>query len=290
MLGNSNKYNQWCGRMETLSAFDAFVQVNNGSGSGSGYGSGSGSGSVYGFGDGYGSGDGSGSGFGSGSGYGSGSGSGSVYGFGDGYGSGDGSGSGFGYGSGSGFGYGSGCGDGFGDGSGSGDGFCYGDGDGSGIKMFAGNQVYLIDRTPTLMYIVHGNIAKGAILKADLTTKPCYIVKNGNLFAHGRTLREAQAELIEKQFYNMDDDDRIDAFLKEIDINKQYPTSVFFDWHHKLTGSCEMGRRVFAENHGIDLENGTMTVGEFIGLTKDAYGGSIIKDIAERIKNAQSVD
>ena len=213
---------------------------------------------------------GSGSGDGSGSGYSSGYG----YGSGDGYGDGDGSGSGYSSG------YGDGSGDGYGDGYGDGDGSGYGD----GIKMFAGNQVYLIDRTPTLIYIVRGNIAKGEILKNDLTTVPCYIVKNGNLFAHGRTLREAQAELIEKQFYNMDDDDRIDAFLKEIDINKQYPTSVFFDWHHKLTGSCEMGRIVFAENHGIDLENGTMTVGEFIGLTKDAYGGSIIKKIAERMK------
>lgn len=220
MLGNSNKYNQGCGRVENLSAFDAFVQANNGSGSGSGYGSGDGDG----YGDGYGSGDG--------------------------YGDGDG----------------------------------YGYGDGSGIKMFAGNQVYLIDRTPTLLYIVHGNIAKGAILKADLTTEPCYVITNGDLFAHGETLHEAQSALIEKQFEDMDDDDRINAFLAEIDINKQYPTSVFFEWHHRLTGSCEMGRRVFAENHGIDLENGTMTVGEFVELTKNAYGGRIIKKIEERIK------
>ena len=172
--------------------------------------------------------------------------------------------------------------------NGSGSGYGYGSGSGSGsgsgIKMFAGNQVYLIDRTPTLLYMVHGNIAKGAILKDDLTTKRCYVIKNGDLFAHGETLREAQSALIDKQFEDMDDDDRINAFLAEIDINKQYPTSVFFEWHHRLTGSCEMGRRVFAENHGIDLENGTMTVGEFIGLTKEAYGGSTIKKIAKRIK------
>lgn len=248
MLGNSNKYNQGCGRMEDLSAFDAFVQVNNGSGCGCGSGCGSG------YGDGCGSGYGDGYGFGDGDGSGSGDGYGSGYGNGDSYGSGS------------------------DDGSGNGDSY------GSGIKMFAGNQVYLIDRTPTLLYIVHGNIAKGAILKADLTTKPCYVVKNGDLFAHGETLREAQSALIDKQFEDMDDDDRIDAFLKEIDINKQYPTFVFFDWHHKLTGSCEMGRRIFAENHEIDLENGTMTVSEFVELTKNAYGGSIIKEIAERIK------
>lgn len=248
--------------MENLSAFDAFVQVNNGSGSGSG----SGSGYGFGFGDGYGYGD--------------------SYGYGDGFGEGCGCGcdcgrcndSGNGYGDGDGGGYG------YGDGGGSGRGYGGGDGGGRGIKMFTRNPVYSIDETPTLMYIVHGNIAKGAILKADLTTKPCYIVKNGNLFAHGETLHEAQSALIEKQFEDMDDDDRINAFLAEIDTNKQYQTSVFFEWHHRLTGSCEMGRRIFAENHGIDLENGAMTVSEFVELTKNAYGGSIIKKIEERIK------
>lgn len=244
--------------MENLSVFDTFIQVNNS------------------FSDSYGSGSEHGNGNGIGCGCGRCNGSGNGYGDSDGYSYGDGGGSehGNGNGSGSGNGSGEGCGRGYGGGSG------YGD----GIKMFAGNPVYLIDETPTLIYIVRGNIAKGEILKNDLTTVPCYIVKNGNLFAHGRTLREAQAELIEKQFYNMDDDDRIDVFLKEIDINKQYPTSVFFDWHNKLTGSCEMGRRIFAENHGIDLENGTMTVSEFVELTKNAYGGRIIKKIAERMK------
>ena len=244
--------------MENLSVFDTFIQVNNS------------------FSDSYGSGRGNGYGDGEGCGCGCGrcNGRGNGYGDGEGYSYGNGSSSEHGNGNGSGNGSGNSRYNGIGDGI----------GDAIGIKIFAGNQVYLIDETPTLIYIVRGNIAKGEILKNDLTTVPCYIVKNGNLFAHGRTLREAQAELIEKQFYNMDDDDRIDAFLKEIDINKQYPTSVFFDWHHKLTGSCEMGRRIFAENNGIDLENGIMTMKEFIELTKNAYGGSIIEKIEERIQ------
>lgn len=244
--------------MENLSVFDEFIQVNNSFSDSYSYGYGEGEGC----GCGCGRGNGRGNGYGDGEGYSYGNGSSSEHGNGNGRGNGR-------------------C---NGIGEGIGRGYGGGDGGGRGIKMFTKNPVYLIDETPTLIYIVRGNIAKGEILKNDLTTVPCYIVKNGNLFAHGRTLREAQAELIEKQFYNMDDDDRIDAFLKEIDINKQYPTSVFFDWHHKLTGSCEMGRRIFAENHGIDLENGTMTVSEFVELTKNAYGGRIIKKIEERIK------
>lgn len=143
----------------------------------------------------------------------------------------------------------------------------------------------MIDDVPTLIDHVHGNIAKGAILNSDLTTTPCYIVKSGGWFAHGETLREAQAALLEKQFEDMDDDERIEAFLNEIDIEKRYPTSVFFHWHHRLTGSCEMGRKAFAADHEIDLEHGTMTAMEFIELTKDAYGGSVIRHLAERIEN-----
>ena len=50
------------------------------------------------------------------------------------------------------------------------------------------------------------------------------------------------------------------------------------DWHHRLTGSCEMGRRAFAERHNVDL-NGSMTVAEFIRLTENDYGGNVIRKL-----------
>lgn len=211
----------------------------------------------------------------------------------------DGSGIGFGNGNGNGFGNGDGGGscDGCGLGGGwcnsycSGTGFGYGSGSGAGhnngtrddVKSFIGQAVHMIDDVPTIIHHVHGNIAKGAILNRNLTTTPCYIVKSGDLFAHGETLREAQEALLEKQFEDMDEEERIEAFLNEIDLEKRYPTSVFFDWHHYLTGSCEMGRKAFAADHDIDLDHGTMTAMEFIELTKDAYGGSVIQHLAERI-------
>lgn len=78
-----------------------------------------------------------------------------------------------------------------------GDGSGTGYGSGAGVKSFLGQAVYMIDDVPTLIDHVHGNIAKGAILNSDLTTTPCYIVKSGGWFAHGETLREAQAVLLE---------------------------------------------------------------------------------------------
>ena len=211
--------------------------------------------------------------------------SGYGYGYGYGYGSGDGDGSGSGYGSG----YGSGSGSGYGDGDGSGSGSGYGDGDGSGdgIKSFNGEPVYRIDGVNTLIHSVRGNTAHGAILNGDLTLTPCYIVKQDNVFAHGETLRGAMEALREKLFEDMPEEERIAMFLSETDRGKTYPTQYFYDWHHRLTGSCDMGRKQFARDHGVDLEHGMMTLTEFLELTKDAYGGDVIRKVICKMQEAE---
>ena len=190
----------------------------------------------------------------------------------------------FGYGSGDGDGSGFGSGDGYGDGYGSG--YGYGDGDGSGIKSFNREIVYRIDGVNTLIRSVRGNTAHGAIVNNDLTITPCYIVKQDNVFAHGETLREAMEALRDKLFEDMPEDERIDTFLRETDREKAYPTQYFYGWHHRLTGSCDMGRKRFARDHGVDLEHGMMTLTEFLELTKDAYGGDVIRKVICKMQEA----
>ena len=209
----------------------------------------------------------SGSGYGSGYGYGYGSGYGSGYGDGYGYGSGYGDGSGSGYGHGDGDGYGSGDGDG------------YGSGYGDGISRFDGHPVAIVDDTQTVFYSIHGNVAKAAILQDDLTLRPCYVAKGGNCFAHGETLRQAQEALEQKLVADMPIGERIQAFLNAFQPGQTYYNQLFFDWHNRLTGSCEMGRKAFAEQHGIDVENGTMTPEQFISLTENAYGSEISRQL-----------
>ena len=204
-----------------------------------------------------------------------------------GYGYGDGSGYGYGDGDGYGDGSGYGGGSGYGDGSGSGDGSGYGYGDGSGIKSVNGEIVYRVDGVNTLIRSMRGNTAHGAILNSDLALTPCYIVKQDNLFAHGETLREAMEALREKLFEDMPEDERIDTFLQETDREKAYPTQYFYDWHHRLTGSCDMGRKQFARDHGVDLEHGMMTLTEFLELTKDAYGGDVIRKVICKMQEVE---
>ena len=182
-----------------------------------------------------------------------------------------------GYGSGDGSGYGSG--DGYGDGYGYG----YGYGDGDGLISYNGQKVYYVDGLPTVIERVQGNLAKGYIVFEDLRTEKCYIAKHGNLFVHGDTAKSAEKALRDKVFGTMDVEEKIEAFLEEFDLECKYAAKVFYDWHHKLTGSCEFGRNAFVKNHGIDLENGMYTVKEFIEITRDDFGGEIIKQLEERI-------
>ena len=140
---------------------------------------------------------------------------------------------------------------------------------------------------PTVIEQVRGNLAKGFTINKDLTTTPCYIVKSRNLFAHGATVKEAEKSLQDKIFDNMDIDEKIDVFLEQFNTTDKYPAKDFYEWHHKLTGSCEFGRKSFCKNNGIDLENGTYTVKEFIEITKKDYGGKIIEQLEERMKGGE---
>ena len=176
--------------------------------------------------------------------------------------------------SGSGRGYG----DGYGDGDGSGDGYGYGDG--YGLKSISGKKIYMVDGIATTISHIHGNIAKGTIINRDLTETPCYIVKEGKYFAHGKTLAEVREALQDKLFNKMPVEKRIAEFWKCHKKGIKYPTKDFFEWHHKLTGSCLMGRQQFAKNHDVDLD-GEMTVEEFIKLTENSFGGDIIKKLEE---------
>ena len=164
----------------------------------------------------------------------------------------------------------------YGDGSGNGS----GDGSGDGITQFNGEPVYRIDGVPTIIRRLHGDsVARGCILNSDLTLTPCYVVKQIDKFAHGETLHAAREALLEKLFDDMPEADRLAAFVEAHTAGRVYPNTDFFAWHHRLTGSCEMGRKQFAADHGIDVEHGSMTPEAFIHLTENAYGSSTIRKL-----------
>ena len=233
--------------------------------------------------------------------YGSGYSDGYKDGYGFGYGNGKGSYDSYGFGYGSG--YGAGYKDGYGygsslryeDGSGSGPGFSssygfssrpgfgfgYGNGD---VTALNGNIVDYIDNVPTIIIQVHGNFAYGYIVKDDLTLSPCFIAKVSNSFAHGKTLEEAVADAKAKELEKMTVEERIAKFVEAFGpLDSEHTGKEFYDWHHVLTGSCEMGRDEFCKIHNIDLTK-MYSVRYFLDVTEEAYGSDVIKLIRKEYK------
>lgn len=167
----------------------------------------------------------------------------------------------------------------YGDGTGDGSGYGSGDGSGENVKEVNGDTVYIVDDVPTIIKTVRANIAQGFILQRDLTLKPCYLVKEQNMFAHGDTLHDAFTALQEKLYDDSTEEERIEAFRKKFpEYDTPYPNRDLFAYHHVLTGSCRMGRESFCKDKGIDL-NDTTTVREFVNMTKDSYGSYIISKL-----------
>ena len=147
------------------------------------------------------------------------------------------------------------------------------------IKSYVRNPVHYIDDIPTIIQSIRGNAAKCLVLKSDLTTTPCFVVKVGNSFAHGKTIKEAFLDAQAKHFNELPEDERLQAFVYAHKWGVEYPDKDFYEWHSNLTGSCKMGRDMFAKEHGLEKLDGKHTVEWFVELTKDAYGGEIIKRI-----------
>ena len=158
-----------------------------------------------------------------------------------------------------------------------GSGYSYGYGSGSGdLKSINWERVWHIDNVLTLIDRVRGNYAKGRILNSDLTLTPCYIARVDNSFAHGTTLRKAVEDAAAKAIENMPIEQRIEKFVDEFpSLETKAKCEDFYNWHHILTGSCEMGRKRFVIEHGLDMQK-EYTVRYFLDITTKSYGGEII--------------
>ena len=85
----------------------------------------------------------------------------------------------------------------------------------------------------------------------------------------------------EKLYDDSTEEERILKFKEHFsDFSKKYSAKDLFIWHHVLTRSCKAGREAFCTSKGIDVDNDRFTVYEFIELTKNSYGGDIIRRLS----------
>ena len=174
---------------------------------------------------------------------------------------------------------GNGYGNGYGDGNGNGN----GDGYGYGISEYEGKKVYNIDDVPTIIESIKGDIAKGYTLRNNTQLVECFIAKCGGFFAHGETAKQAMLDARAKYEQNKPLTERIaDTIKKYPTLDTIVPNEELYVLHNILTGSCAFGRDEFVRRHGIDVKNGSMTMKDFIDLTRNDYGGSAIVELERK--------
>lgn len=104
------------------------------------------------------------------------------------------------------------------------------------------------------------------------------------MFAHGETMKGAREALTSKLFQGMSGEERIEAFMESHNGTDKYSGHDLYEWHHRLTGSCDMGRKAFIRDHGLDID-AEYTVADFISLTENAYNGGVIRALKNAMFN-----
>lgn len=155
------------------------------------------------------------------------------------------------------------------------------------ILKHEGKDVYYIDGIPCTVNSVHEDWMSVNIIRTDdFTSYKAFVAKVHGVVAHGETLKEAFQDAHDKYMAELEPEERCAMFVKEFsDMNKKYPAQSFFNWHGTVTGSCRIGRRNFADRHGINLDTATLTIKEFINLTINEYGGDTIKLLSKTYEN-----
>jgi len=149
------------------------------------------------------------------------------------------------------------------------------------LANFVGQSVIYIDSLPTIITRKHKGpsgltFATAKIIQADFTLKPCFVVSDDTHKVHATTIHGALAALQRKKLAALSLQERAEAFLVKFPtLESSAKNSKLSEWHHTLTGSCQLGRDQFMLNNDIDPEERS-TVREFIEKTKTAYGSDAI--------------
>ena len=116
-----------------------------------------------------------------------------------------------------------------------------------------------------------GNVYKVKNYGSD---KVIYLRKDGDMYSHGDTLKEARESLVYK--ISNRDTSVYDDYTLDTELTKEQAIKMY----RVITGACEGGTRQFVETHEIPSK---MTVKELIELTKGQYGDRKLVAFMERI-------
>ena len=101
------------------------------------------------------------------------------------------------------------------------------------------------------------------------TTKESYIVKDGDIYSHGDTIKEAKESLIYKI------SNRDTSKYTTYSLNTKLTKKEAIEMYRVITGACEAGTRYFVENNIIPED---LTVKKVIDITAGQYGNETLKE------------
>ena len=101
------------------------------------------------------------------------------------------------------------------------------------------------------------------------TDKTTYLVKDGEIYSHGATLKEAKKSLKYKI------SSRDTSEFKKYKLNDKLDQKTLIRAYRAITGACEAGTRYFCENNILPQK---CTVKKAIELTKGQYGNERFKE------------
>lgn len=144
------------------------------------------------------------------------------------------------------------------------------------VKTKNGLKIPLYKDTKQLRETIEQNdLYKGEVVNLDLYNRSVYKESQALTEPHHNSQR---------LWDDLDIEEKIEMFNKKFNRVEKYSGEEFYKWHHILTGSCTAGRDNFVRQNNLDLKK-LYTVDEFIKITKDSYGGNIIKKLCEEKKN-----
>jgi len=108
---------------------------------------------------------------------------------------------------------------------------------------------------------------KGSIYKVINRgeTKQSYLIKNGDKYSHGETLKEAKESLV----YKLADLDT--SKYKNLTTDSVLTKDEIIECYMTITGACANGTKYFVDQNKDKLKD-KFTIQEIIDLTKDQYG------------------
>jgi hypothetical protein len=103
------------------------------------------------------------------------------------------------------------------------------------------------------------------------STKNTYIVTDGEKYAHGDSIKEAQESLI----FKITDQDSSE--FKNLDTTEPQPISTLIQAYRTITGACEFGVKNFIQRKNLEMEK-KYPINHIIKLTKNEYGHQQFKE------------